>query len=139
MDNVITFFAHRWYVFLLGLAFWVVMKYVGKNTKYAREADQVSATVQILFLIIYTVVTIWFMNSGASSQAFTAFTLLVNIGGVIFVLPLFLLILYRLSTAKFLDRLPNWGKNLVRLASFVILVILSYPALMVIVTLYYGW
>ncbi|KDA45533.1 hypothetical protein ACRXID_06160 [Ligilactobacillus animalis] len=140
MGIVGEFLLHRWYVFVIAILYWLVMKYLGKGTRFAREASQVSATLQILFLLVYTGAALWLLASGtAASQAFTLFTLVVNIGGVVLVLPLFLLILYRLCTAKFLTRLPEWGKNLFRLICFALLGFFSYPILAVVVTLYYGW
>ena len=71
MGIVGEFLLHRWYVFVIAILYWIVMKYLGKGTRFAREASQVSATLQILFLLVYTGSALWLLASGtAASQAF---------------------------------------------------------------------
>ena len=140
MGIIVTFFTHRWYVFLMGLLYWLAMKYLAKNTRHAREISQVSATLQILFLLIYTGSTLWLLSAGeATSKAYTLFTLVTSIGGALVVTTLFIMLLYRGATAKFLARFPEWGKNIYRFAIFGALGFISYPTIAIITTLYYGW
>ena len=63
---------------------------LAKGHVFAR-ASQVSALLYPdLVLLVYTGSALWLLASGtAASQAFLYFTLVVNVGGVVLVLPLF--------------------------------------------------
>lgn len=140
LEIILEFLAARWYVFLIAPVYVFVMALLGKKTRFERESFQLALIFQVIYLIVYTGSALWLLAVGsAESSAYTLFTLVVNLGGVLSVLPLFLLLLYRLCTLKFLERLPNWGKNLFRLVCFVLLGVLSNPTLALLVTAYYGW
>lgn len=140
MGLVLEFLAARWYVFLIAPLYVFLMYLLGKKTRFERESFQLALIFQIIYLIVYSGSALWLLAVGsAESNAYTLFTLVVNLGGVFSILPLFLLLLYRLCTLRFLERLPNWGKNAARLFFFIALGILSNPALALLVTVYYGW
>ena len=55
--------------FVIAILYWIVMKYLGKGTRFARAAVQVSATLQILFLLVYTGSALWLLASGTAARS----------------------------------------------------------------------